>query len=103
MKRAFSLIETTFALVILGLVFAFFYQSTARVAKNHSFFALNQAIYDEQRALQNAPTQEIQIFVENLGNLQLLQSIDEASRLKFRGLKPIDEGYKAYFVDEKSF
>lgn len=102
MKQAFSLIETLFALVILGLIFAFFYESTARVAKNHSYIFQTQTIYSEQGALKNAPTQKIEILVENLGLLPFLQHYDEASRLKFKGLKPIDESYKGYFKDEKS-
>ncbi len=102
MKQAFSLIETLFALVILGLIFAFFYEGVARTAKNHSFILKTQSIYDEQGALKNAPTQKIEIFVENLGLLPFFELKDEASSLKFKGLKPIDETYKGYFKDEKS-
>lgn len=103
MKRAFSLIETLFALVILGVVFAFFYASFERVAQNGSFARFNQALYNEQRALQSAPTQKIQLSTQNLGVLPFSQAFDEGSTFKLKALKPENDEFKAFFEDEKSF
>ena len=101
MKRAFSLIESVFALVILALVFGFFYLGYATYAKNSAFITLHQKLFDEEKALENAPTQELQIFVENVGILPFSQSFDEKSFFCLKSLKAPDT--TAYFKDEKSF
>lgn len=101
MRRAFSLIESVFALVILALVFGLFYLGYAVYAKNNAFVNLHQKLFDEEKALQNAPTQAIQILVENVGILPFLQSFDDKSFFGLKSLKiPAQE---LYFKDEKSF
>lgn len=101
MKRAFSLIESVFALVILAFVFGFFYLSYASYAKNKAFANLEQKLFDEEKALQNAPTQEIEIFVENVGILPFSQSFDEKSFFGLKSLTTPDT--TRFFKDEKSF
>lgn len=97
MKRGFSLIETAFGLVILGILFSFFYANYAQFARNLSFFSLNQALYDEEKEINHANTQNITLFVENLGELKFTQKFNEKSKFKLKSLSPGDENYKADF------
>lgn len=101
MKRAFSLIESVFSLVILALIFGFFYLGYGVYAKNSAFANLHQKLFDEEKALENAPTQDIEILVENVGILPFSQSFDERSFFGLKSLKTPDT--KPFFKDEKSF
>lgn len=101
MKKAFSLIESVFSLVILALIFGFFYLGYGVYAKNSAFANLHQKLFDEEKALENAPTQDIGILVENVGILPFSQSFDERSFFGLKSLKTPDT--KPFFKDEKSF
>lgn len=101
MRKAFSLIESVFSLVILALVFGFFYLGYGVYAKNNAFANLHQKLFDEEKALDNAPLSEIQILVENVGILPFSQAFDERSFFGLKSLKTPDT--KPFFKDEKSF
>lgn len=87
MKRAFSLIEAVFAIVILALVFDFFFLSYANFVKNNAFIALNQKLFDEEKALHNALAEDIEIFVHNLGTLPFSQLYNADSFFGLKSLK----------------
>lgn len=87
MKKAFSLIEIVFALVILVLVVEFFYLAYENHLKNEAYNALYQRLFDEERTLRNASSAEIQIFVENLGTLPFLEFFNPQSFFGLKSLK----------------
>lgn len=104
MKRAFSLIETIFALFVFGIIFSFFYLSYLQYSKNSSFSHLIQRIYIEEKELEegtNFLRKNIQLEVKDLNFLPFVEF--ESSVLRLKSLKPTDESYKVYFKDEKSF
>lgn len=87
MKTAFSLIETLFAIVILGLIFAFFYQSYAVFAKNNAYFYEVREFFKAQSELNSglqSTSKGVQINTNELGILPFI----ETQNAHFKSLKP---------------
>lgn len=95
--KGFSLIETAFALVILGILFSFFYSNYAQYTKNFEFFSLNQRLFNEEKAVQNANSSEISLDIENLGLINFVQKSDKNSIFKLKSLSPANSDFEDFF------
>ena len=87
MKSAFSLIETLFAIVILGLIFAFFYQAYAVFAKNNAYFYEVRGLFEAQSELKmgvKSTSKSVNIDTNELGVLPFT----ETQNAHFKSLKP---------------
>lgn len=101
MSKAFSLIELVFALIILALLFSLFYLYIQQIQKNTQSSYQAQRLFEAEKDLrmQNFSQNSLLIELKNLGKAELLENQNE----DFKSLKPLNEDYKRYFTDEKSF
>lgn len=95
MKRAFSLVELVFSLLILGLIFSFSTLAFYQIYKNTQY----EQELDFKDFRQNARVRDLSLEIVPLGNLLF----KERFNAQFKGLEPASDTYAPYFKDKKSF
>ncbi|KGI56487.1 PulJ/GspJ family protein [Campylobacter sp. MIT 97-5078] len=101
MTRAFSLLESVFALLVLALIFSFAYFALNQILKNQNISL--QSLYEAQKELKNAPLKPLRLKPDELLELEFKEKTSSNSTFKLKSLKPAHRHYEAEFKDEKSF
>ncbi|TQR34548.1 hypothetical protein DMB92_00865 [Campylobacter sp. MIT 99-7217] len=101
-KRAFSLVEVLFSIIILGIIFSFFYLSYAQIIKNSQNLHLHSLIKQNEMQLYNKQAKLSDTKIKtNIQDFILFELLTQDIQLQ--SLKPKNQDYEVFFKDEKSF
>ncbi|TEY03531.1 type II secretion system protein [Campylobacter sp. US33a] len=106
MKKAFSLLELVFSIIILGIIFTGFIPIYIQIQRNHQSLFLNQKLFELERKIFNKDYSEqktILLRIQDLGDIKFIQKSSSDSVFTLKTLSINDQNYTSEFKDENSF
>ncbi len=98
MKKAFSLVEIIFSIVILAVVFSSFALYYKQIYKNYEPLKLLEKLYAlENKLYENPKFKNYELRISGLNSLKVGEEIASSDFFELRNLRILDQNYSVYF------